>query len=216
MSQSGYVLYEYWRSSCSWRVRWALHVKGIPYQSVHVNLLEKEQQQPAFLAKNPSGKVPCLENLQGKFSESLAILEWLEETHPTPALLPQDPVSRLYVRQLALTLVAGTQPLQNLETQLYARSTPEERAEWGRYWVKKGLAAYEALLYQQGKSGTYSFGGSITFADLCLVPQCYNALRMGIDLAYYPAVAKIYQNALETLACQETHPSRHAHATSAP
>ncbi len=209
MHASDLVLYEYWRSSCSWRVRWALQYKGISYISQHINLLQNEQNSLDFLRENPAGSVPALKTPTGVFSESFAMLEWLEERYPSPALLPQNPESRLYVRQLALTLLAGTQPLQNLSVQRYAREAPEARREWAHHWMHRGLRIYEALLVQHGRCGTYSWGSQLSFADLCLVPQCYNALRVGMDLGVYPILAGIYQRALATEACQLTHPDHH-------
>ncbi len=209
---SPYILYEYWRSSCSWRIRWALLLKSVPYTSVHIHLLKNEQNHPDFLLKNPSGTVPTLQTPTGYFSESFAILEWLEERYPSPALLPVDPDSRMYVRQLALTLLAGTQPLQNLSAMNYARETPEGRKEWMQHWIHRGLRTYETLLLSQGRSGTFSCASELSFADLCLVPQCYNALRVGIDLDAYPTLNGIYQRALLTDACQRAHPDQHPHA----
>src|SRR5947209_1533710 len=107
------TLYHYWRSSCSWRVRWGLALKGLAYESVAVDILAGEQRSQAYLAKNPAGFLPTLVVDGRPFAESLAILEWLDETVPAPPLLPRDPLQRLTVRQLAMTIVAGTQPLQN-------------------------------------------------------------------------------------------------------
>ncbi len=202
-------LYEYWRSSCSWRVRWALNIKNIPYQSHHIDLLKKEHLSQEYMKKNPSGLVPCLMTAYGPVSESIAILEWLEEIKPTPSLLPSDPYSRLLVRQLVQKIASGTQPVQNLSVQARVSSDPQERQNWAYYWIEKGLGSYEALLRNLSLNGTFSMGGEVTMADLCLIPQCYNAERFGVDLSLFPIINGIYRRTLKTKACSKAHPSNH-------
>ncbi len=203
------TLYHYYRSSCSWRVRWALAFKNIRADLVAVNLLKDEQRQPWYLEKNPLGQVPCLE-LPGPlfFTESMAILEWLEEMYPQSPLLPQDPLSRLRVRGLCQMIISGTQPLQNLGAQRFFSADSREQQRYAVHWIKLGLAAYERQLLAQHTAGTYSFGQAVTLADLCVVPQCYNAERFGVQLADYPTLAGIYQRCLLTAACCESAPDR--------
>jgi len=202
------ILYHYWRSSCSWRVRWALNVKKIPHQLVAINLLKNEQKTPAFLAKNPAGFLPTLEWQGAYFGESLAILEFLEEKFPQIPLLPIDLKSRMQVRQLTLSIIAGTQPFQNLSALDFLASDAEERKHISVHFINKGLEKYEAFL-EHVNSSTYSFGSQLTFADLALIPQCYNALRNDIDLAKYPRIQGIYQRCRATEACEKASPESH-------
>jgi len=199
------TLYHYWRSSCSWRVRWALAIKGVSWRSETVDLLHNGQHSPDFLAINPSGSVPALTVAGETFGESLAILEWIEETWRAKPLLPQDPLSRMRVRQLCNTIVSGIQPLQNLSPQRKHSSDPAAQASWARYWIERGLAVYEKLLHS-GRPGSFSFGGHVTLADLCLVPQCYNAERYGVVLDHYPTIKRIYRACLATPECDASAP----------
>jgi maleylacetoacetate isomerase len=201
------VLYHYWRSSCSWRVRWALNHKKIPHRLIAVDLLKGEQKSAEYLRRNPAGFVPTLEWKGNFYSESLAILEWLEESFPQAPLLPSDAHSRMIVRQLALEIIAGTQPHQNLSVLNYFSSDASRKKEISVHFITRGLAAYERLL--NGKSGTYSYGSQITFADLALVPQCYNALRNEIDLGQFPLIHGIYKRCLKTEACKTSAPEAH-------
>ncbi|BBM85868.1 maleylacetoacetate isomerase [Candidatus Uabimicrobium amorphum] len=198
-------LYHYWRSSSSWRVRWALEIKKIKYESIAVNLLKKEQQSAEYIAKNASGFVPCLEINGQPFGESLAIIEWLEEQYPEPSLLPKDRHERLKVRQLALIIAAGTQPLQNLAAQVYYSPDKEKRKEYAQHWINAGFASYEATM---SATSNYSFGNTITLADLCLLPQCYNALRFGVELEKYPNIFRVYNNCIELESYQNSHPDK--------
>lgn len=198
------TLYHYWRSSCSWRVRWALAIKGVGYQPVHINLLKGEQTSPQFLEKNPMGTVPAL-HVGGKIlGESLAILEWIEENYPTPALFPEDSFDRALARQLSLIIVAGTQPLQNLSVQKYYCPDDKKKAEDGRHWIGRGLKAYEKLVAKS--HGLYSLGDTVTVADLCLIPQCYNAERFEYSLSQVPIIREIYQRCRELPECKAAEP----------
>lgn len=201
-----FSLYHYWRSSCSWRVRWALELKGVPYESVPVNLLQGEQMTPAYQAKNPSGFVPSVEVDGRFFGESLAILEWIEEAFPKPALLPKDPLDRMYVRQMALTIVSGIQPLQNLATLKYFAPDEAARKPHAQHWITRGLKTFETLVMKSGKTGPYAYGDQPTFADLCLIPQIYNSLRFDVDLTPFPRSKAIYEHCLKTPACDKAAP----------
>ena len=198
------TLYHYWRSSCSWRVRWALEIKKQSYQAVPVNLLKGEQNSPEYLKKNPLGFVPCLVVDQTSLGESLAILEWIEETYPNPPLLPSDSLSRAKVRQLCNIIVAGTQPLQNLSVQKYYCPDETKRMEDGRYWIKRGLSSFEKIL--ESSSGTYCVGDTLTMADLCLIPQCYNALRYELNLDLFPRAKTIYEFCRTLPECKKAEP----------
>lgn len=201
-------LYHYWRSSCSWRVRWGLAIKGLSYASHAVNILAGEHLSPAHRQRNPAGQLPALA-IGGRFyTESLAILEWLEESYPTPPLLPKDPFDRMYVRQLALTIACGTQPLQNPSTLKHFVANESERAEHARHFITNGLRVYEILLQQAGKCGQYSFGDQITLADLCLIPQVYNALRFQVDMSQLPTVQRIYETCLQLAECEAAAPHK--------
>ena len=203
--QPSLILYHYWRSSCSWRIRWALDVKGLEYQSVPVNILTGEHQALEYKARNPAGLLPCLE-VEGRFfGESLAILEWLEETWPTPQLFPKDALDRMRVRQLALTIVAGTQPLQNPGLIRYFEANESLRPAHMRHWIQRGLETYEALL-AACPSGVFSYGDQLTMADLCLIPQVYNAIRFQVDLAPLPRVKAIYDHCLKLESCERSAP----------
>lgn len=200
-------LFHYWRSTSSWRVRWALAIKGIQCEMVTVDLLNGESESPEHLARNPLGYVPVLELSNGIFlTESIAIMEWLEEVAPTPALLPvgnlpADRLARARVRQLVELINADTQPLQNMTPQLMHSDDPEKRKAWAQYFINAGLNAYEKILesfeIQTGIQSRYSVGDQLTLADLCLVPQCYNADRFGVSLETFPRIQKIREMAMQ-------------------
>lgn len=210
MQKHQFTLYHYWRSSCSWRIRWALNYKGLTYKSVSINLLKNEHTTPEFLKKSPSGYIPCLTINGQSATESIAILEWLEEVYPLPALLPSSSEDRLAVRRLVQTISSGIQPIQNLAVLQFVKKDPAERPEFARYWIDKGLKVYEQLI--RHSAGTYSLGSQISLADLCLIPQVYNAYRYGVDMKALPLVDRIYHNALATPACQAALPENQADA----
>jgi maleylacetoacetate isomerase len=203
------TLHHYWRSSCSWRVRWALALKGVPYESVPVDILAGQHRAPAHLARNPAGFLPALEIDGVPYGESLALIEWIDETWPRPALYPTDATARLHVRQLALTIATGTQPLQNPAVLKYCFESDEaQRQTAARYWIERGLGVYETLLRDHGKPGRFSYGDEATVADLCLIPQVYNALRFNADMSKTPLCQAIYERARETEACRAAEPER--------
>ena len=200
-------LFHYWRSTSSWRVRWALAIKGFDCEMVAVDLLNGESESPEHLVRNPLGYVPVLELSDGTFlTESIAIIEWLEEIAPTPALLPvgtqpADRVSRARVRQFVELINADTQPLQNITTQFMHSDDPEKRKAWAQHFIHAGLNAYEKILtvfeVQSGTPSRYSVGDHLTLADLCLIPQCYNADRFEVSLEAFPRIQKIRAFALQ-------------------
>ena len=204
------ILYHYYRSSSSWRVRWALQYKGLAFTAIAVDLLKGEQQQADYVAKNPLAVVPTLVIGGHALVESVAILEYLEEVQPLPALLPADPLGRARVRQLVQVIGADTQPLQNLSVLRHIGKLvpgPDAAKEWARHYIARGLTAYETLLgHADWPRGRYSYGDAVSMAELCLVPQCYNARRQGLDVSRWPRIAAIEAAALATPAAQQSHP----------
>ena len=181
-------LHGYFRSSASYRVRIALNLKGLRTEHLSHHLRKGEQCAPAYLAINPQGLVPTLEDDTGTvITQSLAIIEWLEETHPTPPLLPKDPMRRAKVRAFAMAIACDTHPVQNLKvlTRLRELGLPEDKVTaWAGWANSEGLAACEKLIATE--PGPFCFGAAPTMADLCLVPQLANARRFGVDVSAYP------------------------------
>jgi maleylpyruvate isomerase len=177
-------LHGYFRSSASYRVRIALNLKGLRADHLPHHLRKGEQRDPAYLAINPQGLVPTLQDDRGAIiTQSLAIIEWLEEIHPEPPLLPKHPLRRAKVRAFAMALACDTHPVQNLKVlaRLRELDLPEEAVTgWAAWANREGLAACETLI--AGESGPFCFGEAPTMADLCLVPQLANARRFGVDL----------------------------------
>ena len=180
-------LHGYFRSSASYRVRIALNLKGLRAEHLSHHLRKGEQCAPAYLAINPQGLVPTLEDDTGTvITQSLAIIEWLEETHPTPPLLPKDPLRRAKVRAFAMAIACDTHPVQNLKvlTRLRELGLPEDKVTaWAGWANSEGLAACEKLIATE--PGPFCFGAAPTMADLCLVPQLANARRFGVDVSAY-------------------------------
>lgn len=210
---NGLRLYGYWRSSCSWRVRIGLNLKGLSYDYAAVHLLKDGGQQHSaeYRAINPMRTVPTLEWTEDgqarRLSQSLAILEYLEERVPSPALLPKDPYLKARVRMLAEMVNSGIQPLQN--TGVMQRIKNELKADdkaWSAYWNARGLEALEAAV--QPTAGRYCLGETVSFADICLVPQLFGARRFGVDLTPYPTLLRIEAACNELPAFQAAHPDR--------
>jgi maleylacetoacetate isomerase len=194
------TLSTYWRSSCSFRVRIALGYKGVVYEPVYVNILEGEHKKPEYLAKNPIGHVPTLSVDGVPYVESVAIMELLEELYPEPALLPKKPHDRARVRALVETVNAGIQPLQNLSVLERIGEDKEKRSAWLRYFLARGLTAFEALMAaaeKDGVKGPFAFGTSLSMADCCLVPQVNAARRFNVDLASFPRIVQAEAAAME-------------------
>ncbi|MCE3261394.1 MAG: maiA [Pseudoduganella sp.] len=206
-------LFTYYRSSAAYRVRIALNLKGLAYDALPVHLLRDggEQLAPAYREVNPAGLVPALEDSGIVLTQSLAIIEYLEEVHPLVPLLPQDAVGRARVRALAQTIACDTHPIMNLRVLKYLKGpmglSEEQKNEWYRHWMGEGMAALEAHLERDGDSGRFCYGDTPTIADCCLVPQVYNANRFDIDLAPYPNVARIAANCVDLPAFKAAHPS---------
>ena len=208
-------LYNYFRSSSSYRVRIALELKGLPYDYIPVHLVRGEQLQPPYADLSPDRLLPLLEVTTDagveRFSQSLAILEYLDETHPDPALLPPDPAGRARVRALAQTIACEIHPVNNLRVLKYLVSElkADEAAKlaWYRHWVREGLEAFERQLAQRPASA-YCDGDTPTLADCCLVPQIFNAQRFDCDLGDLPRTMAAYEAAVQLDAFQRAHPSR--------
>ncbi|HJZ19677.1 MAG TPA: maleylacetoacetate isomerase, partial [Bradyrhizobium sp.] len=184
-------LHGYFRSSASYRVRIALNLKGLGAEHLPHHLRKGEQRDPAYLAINPQGLVPTLQDTGAVITQSLAIIEWLEETHPEPPLLPKDPLRRAHVRAFAMALACDTHPVQNLKVlaRLRQLGLPEEKVtEWAAWANREGLSACEILIADE--SGPFCFGAEPTMADLCLVPQLANARRFGVDVGIFPRLLK--------------------------
>jgi maleylpyruvate isomerase len=186
-------LYNFWRSSCSWRVRIALHLKQIPFEYVPVSLTAGEQFAEDHKARNPTSKVPVLEPSPGVYlTESMAILEYLEETHPAPSLLPKDALGRARVRALAEIVNSGIQPFQNTSVQKYVkRVLDRDEKAWNQHWIGLGLRALEQAV--RPLAGQFCVGDAVTLADLLLVPQLYGARRFEVDLADMPTLVRVEQ-----------------------
>jgi maleylacetoacetate isomerase len=197
------TLYTYFRSSCSARLRIALHLKNIPFTPIFINLLHDEQSTPAHLTINPSATVPTLIITHTSspstpktvtITQSLAALEYLDEAFPNtgPALLPSDPETRALVRTLSQIIACDVQPVTNLRILKRVAPLGADRAVWSRGLIEDGLRAYEAVV--QGSAGRFSVGDEITMADVCLVPAAWGAERVGVDLSAFPTVERIVSN----------------------
>ena len=200
------TLFHYWRSSSSVRVRWALAIKGLQFESVHLDLLSGEHQDAAHAARSPLGYVPALRIGNHLISESVAICELLDDLVPSPPLRPADPYARARMRQLVEIVNAGTQPLQNLTAMRRVSPSVDEQRVWARHWITRGLAAFEAALHacrNEGHSGAYCVGDQLSLADLFLVPQLYNARRFDVDLAAFPLSLQVEANAITSESYRE-------------
>jgi maleylacetoacetate isomerase len=190
-------LYTYWRSSAAYRVRIALALKGLAYESVPRHLLRDggQHRQADYLAINPQGLIPALEHDGHVVTQSLAICEYLDEVFPRPPLLPADPRGRAAVRAMALAIACDIHPLNNLSVQQYLRSELGQHDDgvtrWTRHWIARGFAALEQLLQRHSADGRYCYGDTVTLADACLVPQVYNARRVQLDLGAYPRLTSV-------------------------
>lgn len=203
----------YFRSSAAFRVRIALNLKGIEAEYGFCHLRKGEQNRPEFVALNPQKLVPALVLDSGEvLTQSLAILEYLEETHPQPPLLPGDPVGRARARALALIPTADIHPIQNLRVMAYLREKFDQSEEaafaWSRYWIERGFEAYETLVAKDPRTGSFSHGDQPTIADLCLVPQVFNATRFKVDMSRYPTIERIFKACMKLPAFEAAQPSK--------
>lgn len=206
-------LYSYFRSSAAYRVRIALNLKGLSYEYKPVHLLKDGGQQlsPEYRRLNPNALVPSLVDGDQVLTQSLAIIEYLEELHPQPPLLPADPAGRARVRAIAQTIACDIHPLNNLRVLKYLKQLGIDqpgRDDWYRHWVEGGLAAFERMLADSPSTGSCCHGDTPTLADICLVPQVYNARRLKADLSAMPTVVRIADHCAALPAFEAAHPDR--------
>jgi maleylacetoacetate isomerase len=203
------LLHDYFRSSAAYRARIALNLKGVDYDRHAVNLLESEQTSDSYRALNPQGFVPCLEIDGLKLTQSLAIAVYLDQTRPDPPLMPRDPADGAHVRAMAMTIACDIHPLNNLRVLKYLTRLgieQEQRDEWYRHWVTEGLEALEAMAAP--RAGAFLFGDTPTLADVCLVPQLYNARRFSVPISLYPTLRRADESASALPAFAAAHPDR--------
>ena len=199
------ILYSYFRSSCSWRVRSALALKGIEYEYRAVNLLKAEQKDDEYKDVNPQCLLPALVIDGHTFGQSVAIIEYLDEKYPNPPLLPRDdPIKRADVRRLALMIAADIQPVQNLRVLKYVGD--DKKMEFGKWVIHTGFVALEEALKKT--AGKYCYGDEITIADICLVPQVFNANRFKVDMSEFPIISRIEEELSKHEAFQKAHPTQ--------
>jgi maleylpyruvate isomerase len=206
-------LYGYFRSSAAFRVRIALNLKNLDYESAFIHLRRGDQRQPGFLDVNPQGLVPALETDDALFIQSLPIIEYLDETYPSPPLLPRDAKGRARVRALAAIVACDVHPINNLRVLRYLlRPLGHDEAAvetWYNHWIAEGFGALERLLAGDGQTGRFCHGDTPGLADVVLVPQVFNAHRyQSLDLTPYPTIVRIYETCLNINAFAAAHPDR--------
>ncbi|MFN3724999.1 MAG: maleylacetoacetate isomerase [Allosphingosinicella sp.] len=204
------LLHDYFRSSASYRVRIALRLKGVEHDSVSADLRAGDQRSDEYKARNPQGFVPMLEMDGHKLTQSLAIIAYLEAVRPEPRLLPADPADQAHVRAMALLIACDIHPLNNLRVLNYLKNELDHdepvRNDWYRHWIAEGFAALEALAAP--RAGRFLFGNEPTLADVCLVPQMYNARRFDVPLDDYPLLVRVDEEANRLDAFAAAHPDR--------
>ncbi len=204
-------LYTYFRSSAAFRVRIALNYKGLSYEPITVWLPEGQQKTDAYGQVNPQGLVPTLIIDGERLNQSMAIIEYLDEVHPEPPLMPKEPLQRVKVRSLAQLIACDIHPINNLRILKYLKgSMNQDQAAidtWYRHWCVEGLSAYERQITENGVS-KYSVGNQVTLADICLVPQIFNAKRFEVDLSAFPNTQTIFNRLMEQPAFDMAQPSK--------
>jgi maleylacetoacetate isomerase len=205
-------LHSFFNSSTSYRVRIALALKGLAYETLPVNIRVGEHRAADHVANvNPSASVPALIDGDFNLGQSLAIIDYLDQKYPEPRLIPLEPVSRARVLEFASLISCDIHPVNNLRVLRYLETelkvTPQQKSAWYRHWIAEGMAAVERLL-DRSNAGPWCFGAQLTLADLCLVPQVANALRMDCDLSAYPRSLAVYEHALKNAAFDTAQPQR--------
>ena len=205
-------LHTYFRSSAAFRVRIALNLKGLAYDAAYVHLPRGEHRQPAYGALNPQALLPMLEDAGQHLTQSLAIIEYLEETRPQPPLLPNDAPGRARVRSLSLLIACEIHPLNNLRVLQHLKralgQSEEQVNAWYRHWIADGLAKLEAQLARGAGTGRYCHGNTPTMADCCLVPQVFNAQRYQCDTTAYPTTMRVFAECMRLDAFDRAQPAR--------
>jgi maleylpyruvate isomerase len=205
------LLYDYFRSSAATRVRIALNLKGLSAERRYVHLLKGEQRAAGYLALNPQGFVPMLVVGDRRLTQSIAIIEYLDEKHSQPPLLPQGPEDRAWVRSIALAVACDIHPLNNTRVMKHLEATlglpKEAREAWYHHWVREGFEAIEPLLVANAR-GAFCHGDTPTLADVCLLPQVFNAQRFRVPLEPYPRIRAIHDACMTLPAFADAHPMR--------
>jgi maleylacetoacetate isomerase len=205
-------LYTYFRSSAAFRVRIALNLKGLAYEAQYVHLAKGEHRRPEYAGRYPQGLLPTLVTDGDALSQSLAIIEYLDETHPKPPLLPREAAARARVRSLSLLVACEIHPLNNLRTLQYLKrslgQSEEQVAVWYRHWIADGLGKLEADLAGSKHTGRFSHGDAPSMADCCLVPQIFNAKRYEADLAAYPTVMRVFDECMKLAPFDRAQPAK--------
>jgi maleylacetoacetate isomerase/maleylpyruvate isomerase len=205
-------LHTYFRSSAAFRVRIALNLKGLAYDAAFVHLPRGEHRKPDYAALNPQALLPTLEDGGRLLTQSLAIIEYLEETRPLPPLLPKDPFERARVRSLSLLVACEIHPLNNLRVLQHLKralgQSEEQVNAWYRHWIADGLAKLEAQLAGTAGTGRYSHGDAPTLADCCLAPQVFNAQRYQCDTTAYPTTMRVFAECMKLDAFDRAQPAR--------
>jgi maleylacetoacetate isomerase len=205
-------LYGYFRSSAAFRVRIALNLKRLSYEQSSIHLRRNDQTSPAYLALNPQGLVPALEDEGQVFIQSLAIIEYLDETHPEPPLLPGHPADRARVRALAQVIGCDIHPLDNLRVLRYLAKPlghdEQTIGVWFNHWIATGFESLEALLAEDEQTGAFCHGDAPGLADICLVPQWFNAQRYKLDMTPYPTIARIFETCMKHEAFENARPEK--------
>ena len=208
-------LHTYFRSSAAFRVRIALNLKKLDYEHAFVNLVKGEQRSDAYLALNPQGLVPALEEDGRLFTQSLAIIEYLDERHPEPPLVPRDTIGRARVRALALAIACDIHPLNNTRVLQYLERdlglSTEQRNAWYAHWIAEGFRAFEQALAAP-ETGRFCHGDTPTLADIALVPQVFNAHRFKCDVEPYPRIRRIHEACLAISAFRDAAPENQSDA----